>query len=117
MTSSPEDEEAWNLSQIRQQRSRLHAKPIGSMIRSLMARRGYGQTQAVDELQSRWREAAGEVLGSCSRAGNVSRGVLQVFVADSSALQELHLCKKQILAALQSSLPQANIRDFRARVG
>ena len=117
MTPSEEQEDAWHLSQIRQRRSRLNAKPIGSVIRTLMARKGYGQTQAADELQARWQEAAGQVLGSHSRAGNVSRGVLQVFVADSSALQELHLCKKQVLAALQAAMPHANIRDFRARVG
>ena len=112
-----DDEEAWNLSQIRQRRSRLNARPIGSMIRTLMARSGYGQTQAVEELAEQWCAAAGPTLAATTRPGNISRGVLQVWVADSSSLQELHMCKKQVLAALKSSLPQAGIVDIRARVG
>lgn len=117
MTMSPEEqEEAWNLSQIRQQRSRLNAKPIGSMIRTLMARNGYGQTQAAEALEEQWRVAAGPTLAGASRPGTISRGVLQVLVSNSSALQELHMCKKQILQSLTAAMPQAGIRDLRGRV-
>jgi hypothetical protein len=35
---------------------------------------------------------------------------------DSSALQELHLCRRQLLADLQQALPQANIKDIRGRL-
>ncbi|MEZ6138059.1 MAG: DUF721 domain-containing protein [Pirellulaceae bacterium] len=111
-----EREEAWNLSQIKQRSSRLNAKPIGSMIRTLMARNGYGQTGAAEELHQQWRTAAGEPLASCSRPGNIARGVLHVFVNDSSSLQELHLCKKRILTALTANMPQAKIRDIKGRV-
>jgi predicted nucleic acid-binding Zn ribbon protein len=112
-----EQEEIWNLSQIRQYRSRLNAKPIGSMIRTLMARNGYGQTQATEDMNQNWQVAVGPTLAAVSRPGAISRGVLQVFVSDSSALQELHMCKKQILEQLKASMPQAGIRDLRGRVG
>ncbi len=111
-----EEEEAWNLGQIRQYGSRLNAKPIASVIRTLMARSGYGQTQAVEQLTESWREAAGPVLSKSTRPGNISRGVLQVFVADSSSLQELHLCKKQLVADLKRLMPQAGITNIRGRV-
>lgn len=117
MEPTSDEDEAWNLSQIRQRRSRLNAKPIGSMIRTLMARSGYGQTQAVEELLTQWRLAVGPSLAESTRPGNISRGVLQVLVADSSSLQELHLCRKQILAALKGAIPQAGITDLRGRVG
>jgi len=110
------EEEAWNLGQIRQYGSRLNAKPIGSVIRQLMARSGYGQTQAAEALLESWRQAAGPALAKSTRPGNISRGVLQIFVADSSSLQELHLCKKQLVAAMNSAMPQAGITDIRARV-
>ena len=106
----------WNLSQIKQTRSRLHAKPIGTMIRRLMSQRGYGQTQAVDQLEAAWKEAAGPTLGKVSKAGKISRGVLTVFVNSSSSLQELHLAKRQLVASLNQALPGSKITDIRGRV-
>ncbi len=114
---TPEQQEAWDLSQIKQRHSRLNAKPIGSVIRNLMARRGYGQTQAIDELLHHWRQAVGPTLANSTRPGNVSRGVLQVWVADSPSLQELSMCKRQVLQALQTAMPQAGFVDLRPKIG
>ncbi len=115
----PTDEEleAWNLSQIRQRSSNLHAKPISSVMRKLMSQRGYAAIQATSELSERWKEIVGEVLAQLTCPGNVSRGTLQVIVSDSGAMQELSFRKKQILAALKSKLPEAKIEDLRFRVG
>ncbi len=115
----PTDEEieAWNLSQIKQRSSNLHAKTIGSVMRKLMTQRGYAAIQATNELQERWKEIVGEVLAGMTCPGNVSRGTLQVIVSDSGAMQELSFRKKQILAALKAKLPEAKVEDLRFRVG
>lgn len=115
----PTDEEleAWNLAQIQQRGSNLHAKPIASVMRKLMSQRGYAAIQATNDLSTRWKEIVGEVLAELTCPGNISRGTLLVMVNDSGAMQELSFRKKQILAALKVKLPEAKIEDLRFRVG
>ena len=112
-----EELEAWNLSQIQQRGSNLHAKPIGSVMRKLMSQRGYAAIQASNDLSSHWKEIVGEVLASLTCPGNISRGTLQVIVSDSGAMQELTFRKKQILTALKTKLPEAKVEDLRFRIG
>ena len=57
-----EEMEAWNLAQIQQRGSNLHAKPIASVMRKLMSQRGYAAIQATNDLSTRWKEIVGEVL-------------------------------------------------------
>ncbi len=112
-----EEIEAWNLAQIHQRRSNLHAKPIGSVIRKLMSQRGYAAIQATSELHEKWGEIVGEVLAQRTCPGNVSRGTLLVIVNDSGSMQELSFRKKQILAELKAKLPEAKVEELRFRVG
>lgn len=112
-----EEIEAWNLAQIHQRRSNLHAKHIGSVMRKLMSQRGYAAIQATSELHEKWAEIVGEVLAQMTCPGNISRGTMQVVVSDSGAMQELSFRKKQILAALKAKLPEAKVEDLRFRVG
>lgn len=112
---TPEEQEQYELSQIKQRPSRLQAKPIAGAIRQMMIRRGLGQTQAAQELHDAWNKIAGP-LASVSRPGNVARGVLQIFVQDSSALQELHLQRKMLLEQLRQAMPQLQIKDIKGRV-
>ena len=109
--------EAWHLSQIKQRRSRLNAKPIGAAVRQVMSRSGYGQNQAVEQLHETWREAVGPVLAGLTQPGKISRGVLLVIAADSSTVQELHFRKKDVLNALQAAIPAARVTDLKFRVG
>ncbi len=114
--SASEQEEHWHLSQIRQRPSRLSAKPIGSVVRRLMAQSGYGQTQVSQQLAELWQSAAGDALAGLTRPGKLSRGVLLVLVSDSATLQELTFQKRKILSKLQQAAPQFNIRDLKPRV-
>lgn len=113
---TPEQQEQYDLQQIKQRPSRYQAKPIGNIIRQSMARNGLSQTQAAQQLLEAWQQIAGQALASTSRPGNISRGVLQIHVRDSSVLQELHLSRKQLLQALQKAMPQLNLKDIRGRV-
>ncbi|MCA9127952.1 MAG: DUF721 domain-containing protein [Planctomycetales bacterium] len=110
------EQEARELAQIKQRGSRLNAKPIGSIVRQLMTRSGYGQTQASSDLNASWAAAVGNQLAEHSRPGNISRGVLTVHVSDSATLQELYFQKRHILAALRQSMPTLILKDLRTRV-
>ena len=113
---TPEQREAWDLAQIHQRRSRLVAKPIGTVLRRVLASSGYGETQAVAQLPAAWKQVVGAELAQLSRPGNVSRGSLQVHVANSATMQEVHFRKKQILAALQKQVGTLKVTDLKIRV-
>ena len=113
---TPEQREAWDLSQIRQRRSRLVAKPIGGVVRRLLASSGYGETQGAAQLLEQWQQAVGPELAKLTRPGNVARGVLQVHVANSATMQEVHFRKKQILVALQKLGVNSKITELKIRV-
>ena len=49
--------------------------------------------------------------------GNVRRGVLEVIVGNSAALQELTFQKKHLLDKIAAALPDQKIRDVRFRIG
>lgn len=109
-------QEQYDLSQIRQVKSRLIAKPIGGIVRRLVSNRGYAAEQAHRLTQQQWQAAAGLELGQRSRAGTVNRRILYVEVSDSIVLQELHFRKQAILKSLQAALPEFKIKDVRFRV-
>lgn len=113
---TPQDEEAWNLSQIRQRSSRFNVPKVGDSVRRLMTRSGYGQTEAAEGLQTAWVAAVGEQLASRSRPGNISRGVLSIHVADSPTMQEISFGKRGILKKLAATLPEVKLRDIRTRI-
>ncbi len=113
---TPEQREAWDLAQIHQRRSRLVAKPIGGMMRRLLASTGYGETQGAAELLEQWKQAVGPELAAHSRPGNLARGTLQVHVANSAIMQEIHFRKKQILHKLQKLGTATKITDLKIRV-
>ena len=94
----------------------LKTPSIGEIVSGLMARRGYGQVEAAEQLQNTWQEAAGR-LGKKTRCGAVKRGVLEVHAANSAVLQELTFQKRKILKQLQASSAGKRIRDVRFRVG
>lgn len=114
----PTDEEieAWNLSQIHQRPSPYQAKSIRTVMKKLMAKRGYAAIQANDSLQTVWASLVGVELAKLSRPGNITRGILQVAVSDHGAMNELHFQKKQILTGLKTQLPESKINDVRFRI-
>lgn len=117
MSQSPESrKEAWDLAQIRQRPTRLNVNKIGASVRRLMTRSGYGQTQAVEQLQRVWAESVGAALAARSRPGNISRGILNVHVADSPTMQEIYFCKRSLITKLQAAMPEVQIKDIRTRV-
>ena len=89
---------------------------IGSIVSGLLARRGYGQLTAAEELETAWNELVGPALAGQTQIGKVQRGVLQVAVGSSAVLQELTFQKTRLVTELARRFPQAKIRDIRVRV-
>lgn len=92
-------------------------KKIADVLSELITRRGYGRLQASSLLASAWAQAAGELLARYSRVGQIKRGVLEVYVANSTLVQELTFQKQGILNELARTLPDERITDLRCRVG
>lgn len=97
------------------QRKKRAPKKMGEVINQLMARRGYGQIKSTEEIRSLWKQITGP-LGEQCLPGNVRRGVLEVFVRNSTVLQELTFRKKQILTQIQKTLPSQSITDLKFRI-
>ena len=91
-------------------------KRIGSLVSQLLSRRGYAQVLIGEELQTLLAAEVGGDLAGSVRAGNVKRGVLHVYLADSVTHQELAFRKRAILKRLQSALPSGGIRDIRFHI-
>jgi predicted nucleic acid-binding Zn ribbon protein len=92
-------------------------QPIADVLAQLLARRGYARQSAAASCEAAWQEAVGKSLARTTRPGNIRRGILEVFVANSTLLQELAFQKTQLLERLRQLLPDNAVRDLRFRVG
>ncbi len=92
-------------------------QPIAEAMSALLARRGYAGVEAAAERDAAWLAAAGENLAPFGRLGNIRRGVLEVIVSHSVALQEFTAQKKQLLEKIVAALPDQKIHDLRFRIG
>ncbi|QDT67106.1 hypothetical protein MalM25_00030 [Planctomycetes bacterium MalM25] len=107
------------------ERKRFHArrpKGIASVLASVMAKRGYAASRAADEMNAAWREVAEDVLGDPALSGQtavgrLSRGRLEVTVANHVVMQEINFHRPRLLEAMQQSRPEARITAIRFKVG
>ena len=103
----------------REQR-RYHArkpKTIANVLAQLITVRGYGRIQANADFGAAWINAVGPALAKYTLPGRLRRGTLEITVANSMTVQELTFQKAELLAKLQTELPDAKIRDLKFRVG
>ena len=119
MDLSQEEKDFDQASKLTKDRQRFFRRPKkpANIISQLMARKGYCQTQSVNELSDVWRELVGDKWKNKTKAGNVNRGVLEVFVANAAVNQKIGFEKRKILAALKERVPQNKITDIKFRVG
>jgi predicted nucleic acid-binding Zn ribbon protein len=92
-------------------------KPIADIMAQLMARKGYARERSAAAYGEAWRAAVGEALGRSTRAGAIRRGALEVFVANSTLMQELTFQKPALLEKLRQLLPDEKLANLRFRVG
>ena len=90
-------------------------KKMADIVSQLLAKRGYAQLQTVNAWEEAWQKVAGR-FASQSRCGKLSRGVLEVLVANSAVLQELTFQKAKLLKYLGELLPAQKVKDLKLKV-
>lgn len=91
---------------------------LREVLSRLMVARGWGRRQGRMHLENAWAEAVNPEHAKCTRLLGLRRGILEVEVANSAALQELaHFYKRSLLKKLQQKLPSMPIKDLRFRAG
>lgn len=91
-------------------------KRIDGIVSELLTRRGYARVFSAENLLDAWQDAVPPALAQLSRPGKISRGLLQVVVDNSAALQELAFIKQQVVQKLNDRLDGNKVRDLRIRV-
>lgn len=92
------------------------AKNIKSVIRDWTIRRNIAAERESAIATQEWVDAVGEQIAPYTRPGNVRRGTLHVWVDSPLVVQELTLRQKQIIARLQTRLPDHRIERLRFHV-
>lgn len=92
-------------------------KPVADVIAQVVQKRGYAQVRAAGQWNEAWASAAGERFAAVTEVGQLRRGVLEITAANSLVMQELGFDKERILQHLQTTLPDAQIKQLRFRVG
>lgn len=108
--------QAHDLVKKRQRYFRRPKKPA-DILAKLMARKGYAQTESSNDLEDTWNRVVGPKWQSKTKVGNISRGILEVFVVSAAVNQQLGFQKRKLLAELKGQLPQNKITDIRFRIG
>lgn len=102
---------------VQRQRTRIRTQHVKNILGRLTASRGFAAQQTSRQLEQAWASAVGHHLVRLTQVGEIRRGVLQVTVSQSVVAQELGFRKADLIKKLQTSLPDAEIRDLRFRVG
>ena len=89
---------------------------IGTLVDQVLARRGYVDTLANDQIMKSLTAEIGPVMAAECQIGKLRAGTLQIFVTDSVMMQELNFRKRQILKRIARDLPQSRIDDIRLKV-
>ncbi len=92
-------------------------KSAGELLARVVARRGFTQGAFDSELQAAWQQAVGEEFAGKTRATRIRRGMLEIIVDSSPALQQLGFVRNQLLADIQAAMPDAAIKGLTFRVG
>ncbi|WP_153559047.1 DUF721 domain-containing protein [Roseimaritima sediminicola] len=95
---------------------RMYPRRMGSIVNQLIARRGYAQVSANEQLQGVVGSAVGKDLAAAVRVGNLKRGVLELYASDSVTMQELTFLKRKILRRIEKEMPGSGVKNLRFRI-
>ena len=93
------------------------AKKMGDVVGQLLVKRGYANVQQAASLDAVWAAAVGERFAPQTKAGQVKRGVLEVFVLNSAVMQELTFVKAKLVKTLATTAADQKITSIKFRVG
>ncbi len=87
---------------------------LSSLLTRLVRNKGLTERSSLQELDSLWKQSAGERIASRSRVRRLNRGVLEISVSNGAILEEL-ICYLQhdLLTALQQQLPQQSVKSLK----
>ena len=90
---------------------------VRKVLSELIALKGLARVHGIEQLQQAWRTVAGDDIGRCSRAIELTRGVLHVGVGNSAVLNELAGFHKQVLLEqLRQKFAHLKIREIKFRL-
>jgi hypothetical protein len=92
-------------------------KRARDVINTLMARKGYNQIEASDDLQLAWESVIDPRMIGKTRATKIKAGKLEVVVKSALLNQELTFNKSNLLEKIKDSPIGNRIKDIRFRVG
>jgi predicted nucleic acid-binding Zn ribbon protein len=117
--SKQSDDEIQQLAESLEKRRSYVRGPqrMADVVSGLLSRRGYAHEQSAALSLAAWSTAAGPEIARHTRPGNVRRGVLEVYVRNSTVMQELAFQRRQLIQKLTAALPDQKIRDLKFRIG
>ena len=90
---------------------------VSKALSELIALRGFARVQGDAQLQADWDRAAGAEVAPHTRVAGISRGTLQVMVANPALLAELNgFHKATILLALQQTRPEYKVKQLKFKL-
>ena len=101
---------------------RRGAEALGDLLERFLEKSGAGRALAREEIDRRWRLAAGESLGAAvgeTRVLGLREGALSVAVSSSALLSEISTFHREtLLAALRRTGPPfAEVRELTLKLG
>lgn len=90
---------------------------VSKALTELIALRGFARVQGDAQLQAAWDAAAGSTIAPHTRVAGLTRGTLQIMVANPALLAELNgFHKANILLALQQTRPEYKVKNLKFKL-
>lgn len=98
-------------------KSELGPLHVSLALTEFIALRGFARSQGDAQLQAIWDQAAGPEIAAYTRVGELSRGTLQVMVANPALLAELNgFHKTNLLQTLKTARPEYKFKQLRFKL-
>lgn len=91
------------------------AQKIGSVIKELFAKPGFGEQLSRHQAWLIWDQIVGSQIASRARPKKLRKGVLEIQVDHPVWMQQLHMLKPAILEKINARIPEAGITDIYLR--
>ena len=90
---------------------------LSNALSEFIALRGLARSRSNAQLDDIWRDVAGSVVASQTKAQGIKRGVMQINVSNSPLLSELAMFHKcSLLKALREKYPNLKVHELKFRL-
>ncbi|MDR2116447.1 MAG: DUF721 domain-containing protein [Planctomycetaceae bacterium] len=97
----------------------FHASPnigvvhVADILPQLITKYGLQNQRNIEQITRIWRETIGEPFGAVTRAVGLKSGTLEIAVPHHAFVQEISFRKSELLANLQTALPEEKIKRIK----